>query len=61
MRLSLNDAIFEAQSAFVPGRQIQDNAIVGFEALHCMRKKFYGNGSKLALKLDMAKAYDRVE
>ncbi|XP_062118476.1 uncharacterized protein LOC133832109 [Humulus lupulus] len=55
------DTIFEAQSAFVPGRAIQDNAIIGFEGIHCLKKNFYGNGTKLALKLDMAKAYDRVE
>ncbi|XP_062080600.1 uncharacterized protein LOC133785369 [Humulus lupulus] len=61
MRISMGDAIFEAQSAFVPGRVIQNNAIIGFEALHCLRKNYYGNGTKLALKLDMAKAYDRVE
>ncbi|XP_062080800.1 uncharacterized protein LOC133785597 [Humulus lupulus] len=61
MRSSLVDTIYEAQSAFVQGRVIQDNAIIGFEGLHCMRKNLYGNGSKLALMLDMAKAYDRVE
>ena len=26
-----------------------------------MRKNKFGNGTKLALKLDMTKAYDRVE
>ena len=61
MKGTLNDTVFEAQSAFIPGRVIHDNAIVGYEGLHCIRKNYYGNGSKLALKLDMAKAYDRVE
>lgn len=40
---------------------IQDNIIIGFEGLHCMKKDRFNNGCKVALKLDMAKAYDRVE
>ena len=61
LRTSLDSVIFEAQSAFVPGRSIHDNAIIGFEGLFNMRKNKFGNGTKLALKLDMEKAYDRVE
>ncbi|XP_060972556.1 uncharacterized protein LOC133038423 [Cannabis sativa] len=56
----LNDGIQE-QSAFVGDRLIQDNAIIGFESLRCMKTKRFGNGRKMALKLDMSKAYDRVE
>ncbi|XP_062118296.1 uncharacterized protein LOC133831907 [Humulus lupulus] len=40
---------------------VKDNAIIGFEGLHCICKNRFGNGKKLALKLDMAKAYDKVE
>uniref|UniRef100_A0A803PYR5 Reverse transcriptase domain-containing protein n=1 Tax=Cannabis sativa TaxID=3483 RepID=A0A803PYR5_CANSA len=61
MKLSMNSAISENQSAFIGGRIIQDNAILGFESLHCMRKGRFGNGRKMAFKLDMSKAYDRVE
>uniref|UniRef100_A0A803NPX3 Reverse transcriptase domain-containing protein n=1 Tax=Cannabis sativa TaxID=3483 RepID=A0A803NPX3_CANSA len=61
MKQSLHQAISEEQSAFIGGRLIQDNAIVGFESLHCMKTKRFGNGNKMALKLDMSKAYDRVE
>uniref|UniRef100_A0A803PUH4 Reverse transcriptase n=1 Tax=Cannabis sativa TaxID=3483 RepID=A0A803PUH4_CANSA len=61
MKHSLAQAISEEQSAFVGGRLIQDNAIIGFESLHCMKKRRFGNGRKMALKLDMSKAYDRVE
>ncbi|XP_060972579.1 uncharacterized protein LOC133038438 [Cannabis sativa] len=43
------------------GRLIHDNAIVGYESLHVMRKNRFQNGSKVALKLDMVKAYDPVE
>uniref|UniRef100_A0A803PF28 Reverse transcriptase domain-containing protein n=1 Tax=Cannabis sativa TaxID=3483 RepID=A0A803PF28_CANSA len=61
MKLSLSTVISANQSAFIGGRIIQDNAIIGFESLHCMRKGRFGNGKKMAVKLDMSKAYDRVE
>uniref|UniRef100_A0A803Q138 CCHC-type domain-containing protein n=1 Tax=Cannabis sativa TaxID=3483 RepID=A0A803Q138_CANSA len=61
MKHSLHQAISEVQSAFVGGRLIQDNAIIGYESLHCMKTRRFGNGKKMALKLDMSKAYDRVE
>uniref|UniRef100_A0A803PMU7 Reverse transcriptase domain-containing protein n=1 Tax=Cannabis sativa TaxID=3483 RepID=A0A803PMU7_CANSA len=61
MKQSLNYVISDNQSAFIGGRIIQDNAIIGFESLHCLKKGRFGNGKKMAVKLDMSKAYDRVE
>ncbi|KAL8156575.1 hypothetical protein AgCh_001610 [Apium graveolens] len=56
----LHDIITENQSAFVPGRNISDNVLVAFELLHFMKRKNYGSNGEVALKLDVSKAYDRV-
>ncbi|KAL5573108.1 hypothetical protein UlMin_022705 [Ulmus minor] len=43
------------------GRLIHDNIIAGFEGIHLIKHGKLGNGKKMALKLDMSKAFDRVE
>ena len=57
----LNDVIGQSQSAFVLGRMIFDNAMVAFETIHTMKHKQYGKHGNMAIKLDISKAYDRVE
>ena len=53
--------VSENQSAFQAGRVITDNILMAFETLHYMKNHQSGNTSFMALKLDMSKAYDRVE
>lgn len=58
---ALSSVIDNQQSAFVPGRLITDNVLIGFETMHWMRQNRKSKNGFAALKLDMSKAYDRVE
>ncbi|CAH9130191.1 unnamed protein product, partial [Cuscuta epithymum] len=53
--------ISHTQSAFVPGRSIVDNIMIAFEAHYYLQRKRQGIDGYVALKLDMSKAYDKVE
>ncbi|XP_057794871.1 uncharacterized protein LOC131011108 [Salvia miltiorrhiza] len=57
----LGSVINDSQSAFVPGRMISDNILVGYECMHWPRNQKKGKVGFAAAKLDMRKAYDRVE
>ena len=49
------------QSAFIPGRLIRNNILVTYETLHSMHVRKKSKKGSIALKLDINKAYDRVE
>lgn len=61
LKLVLPDLISEQQNAFVPHRLITDNAIIAFEIFHYLKKKKKDIKGYFALKLDMTKAYDKIE
>lgn len=50
-----------SQSAFIPGRLIFDNSMVASEIAYYMHKKSSGWDGMMALKLDISKAYDKIE
>jgi len=57
----LYKCIADSQSAFVPGRSILDNTLVAIELVHYMKTKTKGKEKSVALKLDISKAYDRID
>lgn len=48
-------------SAFVSGRLVSDNVFVAFEIYITLYQEKGGRSCKDLLKLDMCKAYDRIE
>lgn len=60
LRKVLELIIHPCQSAFIPNRSINDNIIVNHEIMYYLNKK-KGKRGFMAIKIDLVKAYDRVE
>ena len=56
----MDNLITPFQNAFIQGRQITDNIILAQEIFEFLKKKQKGKWGFRALKLDMNKAYDRI-
>lgn len=57
----LHKIISPTQCAFIPNKLITDNVIIGYEYLHKIRHSKGKKNGLVTLKLDINKAYDRVE
>lgn len=60
LRPHLDKLVSPMQSAFIPGRKGVDNAIVVQELIHTISSK-KGRVGFLAIKVDLEKAYDKIE
>lgn len=61
MQKFMNRIVTANQSTFVKGRLISENILVAHECMHYLKNKRVGGTFEMILKLDMSKAYDRVE
>ena len=61
LKAMLPQIIAENQSAFLSKRLITNNILVAFEIMHYLNNKSEGKESFMVIKLDMSKAFDRVE
>ncbi|KAJ8751095.1 hypothetical protein K2173_016276 [Erythroxylum novogranatense] len=61
LKCVLPKIISPTQSAFVTGRHIQDNSVVAYEAIHYLWARRRGKTGYAVLKLDICKAYDRLD
>ena len=61
LKTILPNIISDNQSAFIPGRLITDNIMIAFELSHFFKRKRLGKYGVTGMKIDMAKAYDKVE
>jgi hypothetical protein len=61
MKSCLEKCVSEEQSAFMEGRSILDNALIAIEVIHVLKRKTRGLKGELALKIDISKAYDKVD
>ncbi|CAM8901772.1 unnamed protein product [Rhodiola kirilowii] len=57
----LPSVISQNQSAFVEGRLITDNILIAHEVLHFIKGAHKQKTGYVSIKLDMSKAYDRLE
>jgi hypothetical protein len=57
----MDEIIGAEQNAFMPGCLITNNVMVAYESIHAMNKRRKCKNASCVVKLDMLKAYDRVE
>lgn len=57
----LPEIISLTQSAFIPGHLITDNIFILYETLHSLTNRCHSHDRFMATKLNMSKAYDRLE
>ncbi|XP_074352667.1 uncharacterized protein LOC141691812 [Apium graveolens] len=57
----LQNIVSPNQSAFIEGRLLTDNVLIAYEINHYLHRRTQGKSGVVVLKLDISKAYDRLE
>ncbi|GAU47759.1 hypothetical protein TSUD_387180 [Trifolium subterraneum] len=61
LKCCLDKCVSQEQSAFVEGRSILDNVLIATKVIHALKRKTKGRRGELTLKIDIIKAYDKVD
>lgn len=61
LKSCLGSIISDKQSAFIEGRILTGNALIAFEINHYMKRKTQGKNGIAGHKIDVSKAYDKLE
>lgn len=61
MKPVMSQIIFPVQSTFIPNKFVTDIVIIGYDCLYKIGHNKWKKTGWVALKLDISKAYDRVE
>ncbi|GAA0173088.1 hypothetical protein LIER_26778 [Lithospermum erythrorhizon] len=61
LKTFLSSVISDSQSSFVPRILITNNIPMAYEAHHYIKNQKQGRKGLMSIKLDMLKAYDRIE
>lgn len=59
LRVVMEELVSPCQCSFIPHRQSGDNIVIAQEVIHSMKKKT-GKIGWMAAKIDLEKAYDRL-
>ncbi|KAM1486372.1 hypothetical protein ACFX2I_000579 [Malus domestica] len=61
LKRHISKIVSQTQCAFVPGRHIADNTIFASEIANYLFRRRRGKKGFASIKLDISKAYDRIE
>lgn len=61
LKMVLNSVVLELQRAFIPACLITNNDLIAFEVSQFIHRKTHGKVGFSSLKINMFKAYDRIE